>query len=674
MTHEQKKYILENRNKKPIAEIALELRLKEREVRRFLRRWDKDSMDPGAGKEIKKPLQIKILLASIGLIMLLGIISYGNSTTGKFVWDDAILVTGNAHIKSWDNLDKIIREDIGSGANKKSSSYRPMQIFTYMLDYSLWKLDEFGYHITNITLHLLAGLCVFWLILILFDDWLLSLFASLLFVTHPIHAEAVSYISGRADSLAALFILLSLIFYIKQVSAPRAKFYIAALSCYILALLSRENSIILPALALLFHYVFKKKINYRFFFSLVAVTCLYVGLRVIALKDILSVEPVTSTVFQRLPGFFVAVTNYIRLLLVPFDLHMEYGLLLFNFADLKALIGILVVVFSLIFAFHQRNKNKLISFSIFWFFITLFPFSSIYPINAYMAEHWLYLPSIGVFLMLAGGLTFLWRKKGLRVLGTLIAVSLLAFYSYLTIKQNSYWKEPIAFYERTLKYATQSPRLYNDLALGYDKLGKHEEAIAALKKAVEIKPDYGEAYINLGSAYSDMGKYEEAIAAYRKAVEMKPDFDAVYNNLGFTYSRMGKHEEAIDCYMKAIALNPRRDTAYFNLGFAYRDLGKYEDAILSYKKILEFSPDNLNAFSHLGSAYIAMRRNEEAITVLKRALEISPDYALAYDNLAVAYYNEEQYDLAIEYCDKALRLGHKVEPDFSNLIELLRKK
>lgn len=156
----------------------------------------------------KKIAKNKVVLLSIALIIILGFIAYGNSLNGKFIWDDFNLVRDNRHIRNSSNITGIFTQDIGAGAAEKYNFYRPLQMFTYMIDYSLWKLNVKGYHLTNTILHILAALVIYWLIDILFRDNLLSLFTSLFFVACPIHSEAVSYISGRADSLVTLFMLL----------------------------------------------------------------------------------------------------------------------------------------------------------------------------------------------------------------------------------------------------------------------------------------------------------------------------------------------------------------------------------------------------------------------------------------------------------------------------------
>ena len=282
------------------------------------------------------------------IIAIVGIACYANSLNGNFIWDDHQLVKDNAYIRNWSHVGEIFSENIASGSGKTYNSYRPLQMITYIIDYSLWGLDARGYHLTNTLLHILAAFSIYWLILLLFKDQFVSCLTALFFVIHPIHTEAVTYISGRADPLSLLFMLLCFIFYIKRIS-------ILAILCYAAALLSRENSLILPLLLLLYHYSFREKIKMREYLPVAGLTILYMILRVTALSHLLPHASAGTTLIERLPGSFAAVTNYLRLLVMPFGLHMEYGNPRFSFAHPNVIFGIMLLSVLLIYAFKRRN-------------------------------------------------------------------------------------------------------------------------------------------------------------------------------------------------------------------------------------------------------------------------------------------------------------------------------
>ncbi|MFC1624164.1 tetratricopeptide repeat protein [Candidatus Omnitrophota bacterium] len=670
MRQEHKVYILENIGKKSIKEIARELNLKERKIKRFLEEQKKKQKETRPARETRPPsFNKKTFFISIILIIILGVSIYANSLDGKFLWDDDILVRDNLYIRDWSNIGKLASGSISTLVSTGGFKfYRPLQMITYLVDYSLWKLDVKGYHITNILIHILVALSIYWLINILYGDRLISLVTSLLFIVHPVHAGPVSYISGRSDSLGALFMLLSFIFYIKLVNKEKVGFYIIMLLSYIASLLSREASLILIVLALLYHYSFRKKMRLRNLLSLLVIAIIYILLRLTLLKDLVSHAPISTTFLQRLPGFFVAITNYIKLLVFPFHLlHMEYGIGLFNITNPGAIIGILILFSSLIYAFRKKDNN-LISFSICWFFVALLPVSNIfYPLNAYMADNWLYIPSLGAFIIIAKGLTYLYRDKRFQILTLFFTLGLLSTFSYLTIKENKYFGEPIAFYKRVLEYAPRSSRVYYNLGNTYRDVGNTKEAISSYKKAIEVNPNHVETYNNLGNIYKDTGKTKEAIPLYKKALELDPDYLAAYNNLGVAYVDIGKTKEAMLLYKKALELNPDHAEVYGNLGLAYADIGNIKEAIVSYKKAIKLDPDYAEAYSNLGLAYADIGNTEEAISLCKKALELDPNYVAAYNNLGVAYKDIGNTKEAISLYKKAIKLDPDHAGAYNNL-------
>jgi len=630
MKSRYKKFILNNINKKSVQQISEELRINETKIREFLEanriKVKRESVKEEAGNAIGK----KVILISVLLIIILGLVAYSNSFKGQFVWDDVIIINDNPHIKNWSNLPNIFTHNKIEGELKKL--YRPTQMLTYMADYSIWKLNVAGYHLTNLMLHILVALGIYWFINILYHDNILSTATSLLFITHPIHSEAVYYISGRADSLGLIFLLLSFISYIKN--SDNMGGYVLMLSSYMLALLSRESGIILPVLLLLYHYAFKDKVRLKEFSSILAITIIYAGLRLTILKLPTSNIAASYNLLQRLPGFFAAIFEYVRLLILPFDLHMEYGPRLFNPADPKVVIGIIITASSIAYALSKKSAKGVVFFSTLWFFIALLPVSNvIYPINAYMAEHWLYLPSIGFFLILAKVLRTLYGRKEFKIFAVLIVAGLSAFYSYLTIRQGGYWKDPVSFYERTIQYAKESDRMYNNLAIIYKDIGKYDKAIPLYKKAIELNPKYAGACTNLGLAYDAIGRYEDAIASYKQAIKANPDFADAYHNLGVVYCILGKYDEAIALFKKAIELNPKYADTYCNLGLTYESMGMRQEAISSYNK----------------------------------AIECDSNFAAAYAGLAIVYSREGRRDLAIKYRDQAIAHGHKGNSEFLDL-------
>ena len=478
----------------------------------------------------------------------------------------------------------------------------------------------------------------------LYGEKFLAFLASLLFMVHPVHVEAVASISGRADLLAAFFILLTIILYFKQASCQSRKTYLLTLLTFVCALLSKESALILPVLLLVYHYTFKKRINRGLFFSLVGIGFIYVFFRIVILKALLvkalfPYTPDISALLKRIPGFFVAIAYYLRILILPVHLRVDYGDRLFRIGDPRVILGILIISLLIAYALKKRNTDKLIFFSVAWFLIWLLPNANIYKINnSFMKEHWLYLGSIGFFSVLAKLLVGLYRSRSRAVTASFMA-GVVLFYSSLTIKQNIYWNEPLAFIKRSLRYS----------------------------------PDNYELYAHLGREYERLREYNEATASYRKAVEIKPGLPYLYHSLGRCYKMLGRYEGAIITYKKAAEINPNDAAAYYELGDLYDKTGRKEDAVKAYQRAIEIDPHYSEALNNLAALYAESKDIDKAVELWNGIIKFNPDFSTAHFNLAVFYYKQGKYDLAIKHCNWVIRLGSQVDPVFLKLLEPYRK-
>jgi len=519
------------------------------------------------------------------LIILLGFNVYANSLNGQFIWDDSAFIKNNTYIRDWSKIIPVFTQDSGRGASTVLNFYRPLQVFTYMIDYSIWGLNVFGYHLSNVILHILVALAVYWLIWGLFRHSGLAFFTSILFVTCPVHTEAVAYISGRGDLLAALFILLCLIFYIKNMHSLSVRAYILMLLSCILAFLSKESALIIPVFLLLYHYVFRQKIKWQIFMPVLIISSAYLLLRFITLRSFFFGP---EMVIRRIPGFFVAISHYFKILLLPINLHMEYGNNFFKITDPQAILGAIICFTLLIFAFRRKTGNQKVSLAIFWFFTALLPVTSIYPVHSfYMAEHWLYLPSLGFFLIFGWLLTLIYEKKDCRIIAIALLASILSLYSYLTVKQNNYWRTELDFYRRTLRYSPNSAIVHNNLGNVYLDMGNKLQAIEEYLQAVNSNPKFALAYYNLGNAYYDLGEKSKSIEMTKKAIELDPVYAQAYNNLASGYAEMGNIDEAIRLWEKLTKFNPDFAVAHFNLCVYYFKRKQYDLAVLHCNKVIQ---------------------------------------------------------------------------------------
>jgi tetratricopeptide (TPR) repeat protein len=502
-----------------------------------------------------------------------------------------------------------------------------------------------------------VALCVFWLVEVLFGDLFLSAVTALLFVAHPIHTEAVSYISGRADPLASFFMLLCMIVYIKLLNSNRFNIagYLFLLLTFACALLSKEYTLILPLCLLFTHFIFGKKIKPLEFGSLLGVAAGYLILRCTFFKSMMFSAGGTDTPLDRIPGMFVATLSYFKLIFLPFPLHMEYGAKLFDWFDPKAIMGLVLICGVLIFGYIKRN-NKILLFCIGWFFLTFLPDANIYKINAYMAEHFIYIPSIGIFLALSYALSFLYNNKRYKPVAIFLVIISVLFFLVVTIRQNRYWRDPVTFYETTLKYAPHSANAYNNIGESYQTKGDLKAALSSFNKAIESNPNIPEAYNNRGSVYESMGNYDLAIQDYNKSLELNPKDAGVYYNRGKLLGFKGDYDQAIIDYNKAIELKPEYFEAYNNRGNAYASTGNYDQAISDLTKAIEMNPDYFPAYNNRGADYLKKGQYARAVDDLNKAIELNPGSAEEYCNRGIIFFYQKDYEKALADFNKAVEL------------------
>ena len=214
---------------------------------------------------------------------------------------------------------------------------------------------------------------------------------------------------------------------------------------------------------------------------------------------------------------------------------------------------------------------------------------------------------------------------------------------------------------------------FNNLGAALDDKGRFDDAITALNKALQLKPDFPEALYNLGNVLAHKPQFDEAIAAYHKALQLKPDFPQALSNLGSALFRKGQFDEAIAAYHKALRLKPHDPQALTNLGSALYRQVRFEEGSGAINKALQLKPDNPEALNNLGSALARKDRFDEAIAAFHKALQLKPDFPQALNNLGSALARKDRFDEAIAALNKAVQL----EPDnpslYYNLGRILRK-
>ncbi|MDA8082693.1 MAG: tetratricopeptide repeat protein [Nitrospiraceae bacterium] len=482
---------------------------------------------------------------------------------------------------------------------------RYIAALTFALNYKVHGLDVTGYHIVNLAIHLLTSMLVYGLASFIFKTpayplldgrgkqaaLFIPLFSGLLFVSHPIQTEAVTYISQRFTSLVTMFYLLSVVTYIRSRTLETRLWksrllYIAALACSVFAMKTKENAFTLPIIIALCEFTFfSGKISRRFIFlAPFLLTLPIIPLSLIDTSDASIIDAVdramrANTDMSRLAYLYTqfrVMITYIRLLIFPVNQNLDYDYPIYNsffqpevFLSFLVLLTLAIVGTYIFYRAKHSDADKkfiIIAFGIFWFFITMSVESSFIPTLDVIFEHRLYLPSVGFFIAAAFAIWFAWEKwtsgarYGKKVLACAMA-TIVFILSVATHSRNDIWTESVTLWEATVKGSPNKSRPHNNLGDAYERIGLTERAISEFSTALKISPNDAGAHYNLGFVYEKYGYIDMAINEYKAALSIDPNLANVHYSLGNVYTQLGNIDEAINEFQKVLSINPAHGMA-----------------------------------------------------------------------------------------------------------------
>lgn len=558
----------------------------------------------------------------IALILLLaaGLLAYSNSFGNQLFWDDDDVITNNAYIKDFSYLPEYFSQNLIAGSGQVTNYWRPLLLISFAADYHLFGLAPWGYHLTNLLWHVLAG----WLLFLLFrrlgaKEWLAGA-VSLLFILHPLQTEAVTYVAGRADPMAAALGVGVLLAYVYFRQRNEKKFLYLSLGAFILALLTKEQSIMLPGLIFMIEaaFFFRRQAWRSSLFPILAfagISVAYFLLRITVLdfNDILGGmdydQGYDSNLGVRLLTFTYVFSKYIYLLFVPANLHMAYEIepvvsvwswSVFSFAILGVLFGYLII--------RSWKKNRLVSFGLAWFLILLLPRTNIISINRPLYEHWLYLPMAGFWLAIlaligkAIGILAKRRKDILRIIAIAVFVAIIVILATLTIRRNRDWHDPITFYEKNIRYTPNSYIQHNNLGMAYAAAGRLEEAEKEYRRSLELDQRYPQVSYNLGNVLASQGRLEEAEKEYHRSIGISSEFTLPYVSL----IRLAIAQQDVVALEETILLMEKNFPPEYSLKqafYAYYALGNAEKARVIGRQYLSLYPGD----EEIGLTMLEMR-------------------------------------------------------------------
>jgi len=628
------------------------------------------------------------------ILFFAGLIAYMPALDGQFLWDDGWLVGQNPFFKSPIFIFEVFKHYLF--LDSFSVYYRPVQNISYMFDYWVWNHDSFGYHLANIFYHTLTAFLIFLLLKTILPTLitpqelneeegsrkrgdLVAFLVSLVWVVHPIHNAAVAYVAGRADSLACIFAISAWLLYLRadRSSFPLAKcgLFGAATLSILLGLCSKEIAFIWMMLFLFHLFVFSpgKPLGQKIgaVVALLAVLIFYIILR----RGPGGGAPVGGDDGRGFAVRFMlmlrAMGDYTWLIFYPNDLHMDRVVFSTNaFKSMEiwqasirfeylAVIGALMIAVFVIMARSRLPGQRLRVFATAWFFLGFLPISNLFPLNAQVAEHWIYMPSAGFLLFLAGCVLALPKRfhaiaAGVAIVAVVPLITRTAFRAYE-------WADNERFYLQTIRAGGGSTRINLNLALVYQGRGENVKAEKMLRDIVVRFPDYMPAKLNLGVNLRTQGKDKQAeeffkydkAAADKMAKEYPHTWTAAKNMAQLRFVEKN-YDESLAVLDDAIRRYPQEWEIYQFKAQELQQLGRTADGIKIIQGFADSHWWHYDAFMTLARLRLVNSETDLAMDDFRHAALLDIHAGEPYTKIAQVYFATKRFNEACEAVKKAI--------------------
>ena len=586
------------------------------------------------------------LFSVAAIISLFTFAVYLPALRSAFVaWDDGEYVYNNIHIRSlnWGFLRWALTD--------LSNLWHPLSWISHALDYAFWGLNPFGHHLTNIVLHAInTGIVVFLTITLLkvvndrkkasgdrtaLSDHALLIaggLTGLLFGIHPVHVESVAWVTERKDLLYALFYLLGVMSYIRAVhwmgeieNLFLNRQYYWTLLLFFLSLCSKPMAVTFPVVLLLLDWyplkrittlrtflsAFKEKVPFLVLGSIISVVT------IIAQKTAGGLWTLGQLPLEvRIPVAFNALVHYLWNVIAPVSLWPLYRYpepkdVSFTKPEYLAAIILIFLITSICVILAKRNRLWLTAWG--YFVIAVFPVLGFFQAGVQsMADRFMYLPSLGLFIPAGLGLAGVWTKaealqeKGriLRQFAITAVIALTIALSFMTVKQIAVWRDAISLWNTLIQQEPARPDLYYLRGAGFKLKDETERALEDYTRAINLAPDYVAAYVNRGVLFLEKDQIEPAIEDFKRALTLDQGALDAYVNLGNAYHKKKEDDRALEAYDSALARDPKLYTAYINRGVIYNSNGQTDKAIADFTQALSLRPDQDAVYVTRGNLYL----------------------------------------------------------------------
>lgn len=579
-------------------------------------------------------------------------------------YDDPAYVTSNRHVQTGLTISGIS----WAVTTMELSNWHPLTWISHMADCQLFGLNPAGHHWTNLLFHLLNVILLFYILYRFTGELWKSVMAAALFALHPLNVESVAWVSERKNVLSTFFWMLTVFAYGYYAVHPQWKRYAAVLVVFALGLMAKPMLVSLPFVLLLLDFWPLRRTRFslshrdaqkhverwtpsgegrtsfaRLLIEKIPLFILSIFSAVMTLKaaseQAIAVTEVLPMV-SRIENAVMSYVRYIGKMLWPEGLAVFYPYLYsWPIWQVSGTALLLVCITALVI--WKFRTCPYLAVGWFWYLGTLVPVIGLVQVGMQaMADRYMYVPMIGLFMMVVWGVPDLLRGRRARTMLLVAASGVILFLLMIcTYFQVQHWQNSV----RLFRYA------------------------------ISVTSGNYVAHNLLGNALRDTGQFEEAATNYRQAIAINPGYWPAYNNLGVTHALQKRYAEAIALYLQAIKIEGDDRLIRFNMGDALMQTGRIDEAAFQFREAVRLRPEVAAFHNSLGVALIRQGRHDEAVNELRETIRLDPDHAGAHHNLAMVLSHQGNLREAVAHFSEALR----IQPDYGearrNLQETLRK-
>lgn len=582
-----------------------------------------------------------VLLSLLGVTTL---VLYSGALSFDFVWDDEEQIVNSPILRNWHNLPRAFTSDLWYHVARHQVYYRPLFVAWSMLNYALFGLRAWGWHLGAILLHVAAVIAVFWLARRLAIEYWTAALAALIFALHPIHIEPVVWISASSDAMVTIFVALAFVAFLKgrvPAQSKRVVWWLASLVLLACALLTKEMAVIFPGLVAVYawlHPVYGKHSLAQKVFGTVYeatpyafLTVAYALLRKHALVHATGQFDPGHGMLDVLRTLPLVISVYGKKLFVPTGLT---GLYYTPYVTGKVMIQVAVPVLALgaavagLWYWNRREGNSTVAFAGFWFLVGLAP--ALYLRNFgngdFVRDRYVYLPSIGFAILLALACRHLPSIKGWSapVVQAGAVTVLCVAYIGASVAQQVYWANDLLVATRGQAMYPGNPFTMAWLASQYSQRGAHDRAIELAEYAAIKHPEYPYGALALAEVYIRAGRFDEGRVWMQRVSPEYTQSETGMAKFAGLYGQIGDFDKALALCSVILAKEPDLYSAIYNCGNIQRMVGHYEDAERLLARAVAMAPEQAAPRHYLGRALLEEGRNEEAQPYLQQAVTLDP--------------------------------------------------